>query len=193
MHVACLWFLSSRHHPLSRALLARHGDTNLAYHRMTLREANIKCADISNPSLLDLVVKAVLEMHPYSAQCDLNFVFWTAQLAILQAAGDASNATARRAYKGSPRAPVPAICAPDDYRGVSASTSVSMPQSSSCPMSSISLWEEEAEGEDADADIESEPSFVFLLSSHRRHPRTVDEGLGGRTERVDGVGMQDAH
>ncbi|KAJ7064966.1 high-affinity phosphodiesterase [Mycena amicta] len=36
--------------------------------------------------LLDLVVQALSEMHPYVVQCDLNLDLWTARLAILKAA-----------------------------------------------------------------------------------------------------------
>ncbi|KAJ6478713.1 hypothetical protein C8R47DRAFT_628063 [Mycena vitilis] len=102
-----------RHHRLPPTVEASDHPLREAHSQMFFIPAFVK-------PLLDLVVRAVPEMHPYAAQCDLNLALWTARLAVLQAAGDASSR--KKNIKAKPTPPKSPTadreCTPDeDYRG----------------------------------------------------------------------------
>ncbi|KAF7360201.1 High-affinity phosphodiesterase [Mycena venus] len=78
-----------RHHHLPPTVEASDHPLREASSQMFFIPAFVK-------PLLDLVVRGVPEMQPYAEQCDLNLALWTARLAILKAAGDASNAASQR-------------------------------------------------------------------------------------------------
>ncbi|KAJ7918464.1 hypothetical protein B0H13DRAFT_1607358 [Mycena leptocephala] len=95
-----------RHHHLPPTVEASDHPLRAAHSQMFFIPAFVK-------PLLDVVVRGVPEMHPYQAQCDLNLALWTARLAVLQAAADASSPTPKPDIHHRAPSPYP----PDDYRG----------------------------------------------------------------------------
>ncbi|KAF7319020.1 High-affinity phosphodiesterase [Mycena chlorophos] len=65
--------------------------------------------------LLDLVVLALSEMHPYVTQCDLNLTLWTARMAILKANEEKSGANkVQTSVPQKPKSPSTSRVAPPE-------------------------------------------------------------------------------